>query len=46
MAVFSLALGWLIAGRFVRPLHSIITAPGTSPPATGDLSDQSGMMDL
>jgi signal transduction histidine kinase len=25
MAVFSLALGWLIAGRFVRPLRSIIT---------------------
>jgi signal transduction histidine kinase len=26
MAVFSLALGWLIAGRFVRPLRAIITA--------------------
>jgi signal transduction histidine kinase len=25
MAVFSLALGWLIAGRFVRPLRAIIT---------------------
>jgi signal transduction histidine kinase len=25
MAVFSLAAGWLIAGRFVRPLRSIIT---------------------
>ena len=25
MAVVSLALGWLIAGRFVRPLRSIIT---------------------
>jgi HAMP domain-containing protein len=25
MAVFSLGLGWLIAGRFVRPLRSIIT---------------------
>jgi methyl-accepting chemotaxis protein len=25
MAVLSLALGWLIAGRFVRPLRSIIT---------------------
>jgi signal transduction histidine kinase len=25
MAMFSLALGWLIAGRFVRPLRSIIT---------------------
>ena len=25
MAVISLALGWLIAGRFVRPLRSIIT---------------------
>jgi signal transduction histidine kinase len=25
MAVFSLAAGWLIAGRFVRPLGSIIT---------------------
>jgi len=25
MAVFSLALGWLVAGRFVRPLRSIIT---------------------
>jgi signal transduction histidine kinase len=25
MAVFSLALGWLIAGRFTRPLRSIIT---------------------
>jgi signal transduction histidine kinase len=25
MAVFSLALGWLIAGRFVRPLRSIIS---------------------
>jgi signal transduction histidine kinase len=25
MAVFSLAVGWLIAGRFVRPLRSIIT---------------------
>lgn len=24
IAVFSLALGWLIAGRFVRPLHAII----------------------
>jgi signal transduction histidine kinase len=26
MAVFSLALGWLIAGRFVRPLRAIIAA--------------------
>jgi signal transduction histidine kinase len=26
MAVFSLAAGWLIAGRFVRPLRSIITS--------------------
>jgi nitrogen fixation/metabolism regulation signal transduction histidine kinase len=26
MAIVSLALGWLIAGRFVRPLRSIITA--------------------
>jgi signal transduction histidine kinase len=26
MAVISLALGWLIAGRFVRPLRAIITA--------------------
>jgi len=26
MAVLSLAAGWLIAGRFVRPLRSIITA--------------------
>ena len=25
MAVFSLALGWLIAGRFVRPLRAIIS---------------------
>jgi signal transduction histidine kinase len=25
MALFSLALGWLIAGRFVRPLRAIIT---------------------
>jgi len=25
MAIISLALGWLIAGRFVRPLRSIIT---------------------
>jgi signal transduction histidine kinase len=25
MAVFSLAVGWLIAGRFVRPLRAIIT---------------------
>ena len=25
MAVFSLAAGWLIAGRFVRPLRAIIT---------------------
>jgi len=25
LAVFSLAAGWLIAGRFVRPLHAIIT---------------------
>jgi signal transduction histidine kinase len=25
MAVFSLGVGWLIAGRFVRPLRSIIT---------------------
>jgi signal transduction histidine kinase len=25
LAVFSLALGWLVAGRFVRPLRSIIT---------------------
>ncbi|MGH3165657.1 MAG: sensor histidine kinase [Trebonia sp.] len=25
MAVFSLALGWVIAGRFVRPLRAIIT---------------------
>jgi signal transduction histidine kinase len=25
MAAFSLALGWVIAGRFVRPLRSIIT---------------------
>jgi signal transduction histidine kinase len=25
MAVFSLALGWLIAGRFVRPLQAIIS---------------------
>jgi signal transduction histidine kinase len=25
MAVFSLAFGWLIAGRFVRPLRTIIT---------------------
>ena len=25
MAVFSLALGWLVAGRFVQPLRSIIT---------------------
>jgi signal transduction histidine kinase len=25
MAAFSLALGWLIAGRFVRPLRAIIT---------------------
>jgi signal transduction histidine kinase len=26
MAVFSLAAGWLIAGRFVRPLRAIITS--------------------
>ena len=26
MAAFSLAVGWLIAGRFVRPLRAIITA--------------------
>ena len=26
MAIISLALGWLIAGRFVRPLRTIITA--------------------